>query len=247
MAPPTYRVSGSVRQANDLPVSGVRVHLSTGAKTTTDAKGEFRFDDLLKGTYDVNIDVPDGLRAEPEAGTVRLPGDGGIVFYLLPMPVEEALDPEAPTLITYLDTQGLPTHVTFPAAGAEGATVTVTPELPDEIFGFLATGHTFDITPGGNLAGADSAPNTTNAFQIELQYSQADLRSVLSAEGLTLLWLSPDGWVDATTTCETQAAVAHDYQTRTIQTTLCAWGTYSLVGPARFLHFPLLMDAPDAP
>jgi hypothetical protein len=166
------------------------------------------------------------------------------------MPVIETLSPDAPTLIAYVDTQGLTTRVTFPAAGEELAQVMVTPEVPGDVDGFLATGHTFTVAPAGAPSGADSNPDfpaVPPAFQVELQYSQADLRSILAAEELTLLWLSPDGWVDAAATCETDAAVNHDLRTRTVQTTLCAWGTYSLVGPAHFLRLPVLLNNPAAP
>ena len=243
MAPPTYSATGRINQPNGLPVSGIKVHLSTGGAATTNAQGEFGFDDLAKGTYDLTLDVPDGLRIEPATYTYHLPGDGGAVFYLLPMPVVETLNTDGPTPIIFTDMQGLATSIIFPAADVESAEVSVTPELPSDIYGFLAAGHTFSIAPGGGLAGADAGSGVTSAFTVELHYSVADLQSVLAAEGLTLLWLSPTGWVDATTTCEAQAAVGHDYQTRTIQTTLCAWGTYSLVGPAHFLRLPVLMSA----
>jgi hypothetical protein len=249
MAPPTYSVIGSVRLPNELPVADVQVHLSTGGTTTTDRQGAFRFDGLAKGTYDVTVTLT-GLRVEPEAHTVRLPGDGGAIFFVLPMPVVATLSSDALTPITYVDTQGLATRLTFPATTEELPQVMVTPELPGEVAGFLAAGHSFTVAPAGFAAGAASAPNVPSvppAFQVELQYSQADLRSILAAEGLTLLWLSPEGWVNATTTCETEGTVAHDYGKRTIQTTLCAWGTYSLVGPAYFLRLPVLQANPETP
>jgi hypothetical protein len=249
MAPPTYTVAGSVRYANNTPVANVRVRLSTGATATTNRRGQFAFEGLGKGSYEVTVTAAD-LRVVPEAQTVRMPGGSSPIFYLLPQPVAKTLSQDAATPLAYVDTQGLTTRLTFPAAGATPAQVSLIPELSADVEGFLATGHTFSIVPSADLAGTATTrytPNSSPAFQLELQYSVADLRSVLAAERLRLLWLSPDGWVNATTTCETEAAVGHDLRKRTIQTTLCAWGTYSLVGPARFLHLPVLMNSQGLP
>ena len=247
MAPPTYSVVGSVRSANDQPIAQASVRLNTGATTTTNRQGAFRFGDLPKGAYEVTVTVAN-MRVEPEQRAVRMPGGNSATFYVLPLPVVGTLSQAAPTPLAFVDAQGLTTRVTFPATDAAPAQVMVRPEAPGGMDDFLATGHTFTVAPSADLAGSGStsyAPDSSPAFQVELQYSVADLRSVLEAAGLRLLWLSPDGWVNATTTCETEAAVGHDYRTRTIQTTLCAWGTYALVGPAQFLRLPVLTRALD--
>jgi uncharacterized protein YuzE len=46
-----------LQDATDVPVQGVKVTLSTGATTTTDAQGKYLFDNLPDGTYKVCFDV----------------------------------------------------------------------------------------------------------------------------------------------------------------------------------------------
>ncbi|MGW4215395.1 SdrD B-like domain-containing protein, partial [Lentzea sp. NPDC004789] len=64
-----------LQDATDVPVQGVKVTLSTGATTTTDAQGKYLFDNLPDGTYKVCFDianlpaaVKDYLVTKPNAG-----------------------------------------------------------------------------------------------------------------------------------------------------------------------------------
>ncbi|HXF62854.1 MAG TPA: hypothetical protein VNK95_14615, partial [Caldilineaceae bacterium] len=119
----------------------------------------------------------------------------------------------------------------------------VTPLLPAKPEGYLPAGHALNIAPS---AAGSSQPDRAEqigkppSFTIEIHYSEADLQPLLNAARLTLLWQSPDGWVDAQSSCSAVGPVQHDLVARVITTPVCEWGTYTLVSPGAELYLPKL-------
>jgi hypothetical protein len=223
------------------------LELNTGADATTNANGLFTFNDLESGEYTITPVEPD-LQYLPTQRTVVAEEEAFQVFYALPKPVAGTLQPTSTTEITFLDTQGLTTRITFPA-GLSEEQVTITPMLPDQPNGYLSAGHAFQVS-GSESATRSPLEVVGQAGElppllVEIQYSQADLRSLWSAEELHLLWKSPDGWVDAHTTCPEGQGVDHDLATKTISASVCQWGTYGLFGPVDQVYVPMVQDSVD--
>jgi hypothetical protein len=167
------------------------------------------------------------------------------VFYALPQPVAGILEANSRE-ISFVDLQGLPTRITL-LSGSDGEEVVVTPLLPAKPDGYLPAGHALNIS---HPAEVSSQPNRVDqndeplSFTIEIHYSEADLQPLFDATGLTLLRQSPDGWVDAQSTCSAVEAVEHDLDMRVIITPVCEWGTYALVFPVvQLLYLPNLFSA----
>jgi hypothetical protein len=59
---PAYKISGTVKNANGVPMQGVVMTLSGGATetvtTTTDSPGRYKFNGLVNGTYTITPDKP---------------------------------------------------------------------------------------------------------------------------------------------------------------------------------------------
>ena len=242
MFPPIFDIQGQVLQANNSGLPGVTLQLNSGATTTTDQNGNFSFDDQQPGEYTITP-TGDHLKYQPNQLTVVAQEQRFHNFYAIPLPVDGRLEPNSTTQVEYLDTQGLPTRVLFPA-GIGDQQVVLTPLFPEQPTAYLSTGHIFDISPSGADAsvqpGIAEADAELPSFDIEIQYSQADLQSILKAEELVVLWKSPDGWVDALSTCTMPGQATHDLATSTITVSVCQWGTYGLFAPYSQMLMPLL-------
>jgi hypothetical protein len=242
MHAPVYDIKGRVLQANGSPLAGVKVRLSTGATVTTAKDGSFTFNDQQPGKYTLTPLSPD-LNYQPEQRTLTAQEEFTQIFYALPKPVVDVLQPNRTTQLSFNDTQGLPTQVIFPQGLGTGEAV-LTPILADEPSGYISTGHAIkialsntDTSAQSGVVGQDGDPLS---IEITIQYSTADLRSLSSAEELTLMWKSPDGWVDAQATCPAGNSADNNVATQTITVPVCQWGVYALVAPVDQLYLPNL-------
>jgi hypothetical protein len=243
MQVPAYDIQGKVMHPNNSGVAGVRVELSTGDSLTTGRDGTFSFDNQPPGEYTVSPLAPD-LVYTPGQRTLMAEEKEMQYFYALPKPVTNQLLPNSSTLLEFNDTQGLPTRITFPEGLGEQE-ATVTPILAEEPSGYRSAGHALTIGIAGNpiaQLGEMDQNGETLAIEIEIQYSVADLQSLLDAVELVLMWQSPDGWTLAQSTCPAGSAVDHDLSYRVITVPVCEWGSYALFAPVERIFLPSLAN-----
>jgi hypothetical protein len=243
MQAPAYDIQGKVMHPNNSGVAGVRIELSTGTSETTGRDGTFSFDNQPPGEYTVSPLAPD-LIYTPAQRTVVAEEKEAQLFYALPKPVTNQLLPNSSTLFEFNDTQGLPTRITFPQ-GLGQQEATVTPILAEEPSGYRSAGHALTIALADNAnaqLGVVGQNGETLSIEIEIQYSVADLQSLLDAEELVLMWQSPDGWTLAQSTCPTGSAVDHDLSYRVITVAVCEWGSYALFAPVNRIFLPSLAN-----
>jgi hypothetical protein len=238
-----YDIHGRVLQANGSPLAGITLKLNNSATIKTDTNGIFSFDEQQPGEYTLTPTSP-ALNYLPKERTLTAEDELPQIFYALPQPVMNTLSPNSATEIEFNDTQSLATRITFPEGlGEEEAYVT--PILPDQPEGYLSAGHAFEVALSTTGAGVQSGVVGENgealAIEIQIHYSQADLQSLLDAEALQLLWKSPDGWVDAQSSCVDGVPAQHNVGQKVITQSVCQWGSYGLFGPIRSLYFPLLV------
>ncbi len=241
MYPPVYAIEGKVLQVNQSPMAGITMQLNTGATVTTAADGLFSFSNLQPGQYTVQA-LGTGFEYLPQQSSVVAENKVPQTFYVLPLPIKADIAGK----VTFLDTQGMPTTLTF-SEELEGQEVVVTPLFPESPNNQLAAGHSFDISlSGAAVAGADA---DLDPFIIEIRYSEADLQSIMAAEELSLFWKSPDGWVSAQSTCSGGSSAGgdetNDTTAKLISTTVCEWGTYALSAPIDRIFMPNLFGSPD--
>jgi hypothetical protein len=247
MIDPLNDIQGKVLHANHSPMSGIDVQLDPGTIATTGADGSFVFKDQNPGNYTLTPISP-ALTYLPPQRTVNAQEEQLHIFHALAQPVVDTLLPNSDTEIMFMDTQGLPTRIIFPA-GLGQEEVVVTPVLPQDPEGYLSTGHALELALSGadfdmqsGVVGQDGEPLT---LTIEIKYNQADLQSLVDAEKLVLLWKAPEGWVEAGTTCPNAEAPVHNQTEQLIATTVCEWGTYVLAAPLARLYVPTLISSPE--
>ncbi len=252
MKPPLYDIQGKILQANRSPLAGVTVRLNNGKTLTTDKNGVFSFNDQQPGRYTIRPMSPD-LTYLPEQRAVTAEDEIAQIFYALPKPIQGTLNPNTSTEIMIEDTQGLATTVTFPEGLAEGDVI-ITPRLAEEPNGYLAAGHTLEIALVASEASAQTSlvnpslvnPSLVNqggeplAIQIQIEYNQADLQTLLAADELVLFWQSPDGWVDAQESCSAGFAADNNLADKVVTVSVCQWGTYGLFAPFDQMFIPEL-------
>lgn len=233
MLPPHYTVVGKVTHANGSPYPGVQFELSSGKRATSDAQGIVRFTEVLPGQY---VLTPNSQVAEfvPAKLSLRAEDEQILTFTGLAKSTTKSLAGNESTQIELSDTQGLATRLVFPAGSSPAQEVRVTPFLPGKVDGYLALGHVIEVTPDPATAPINSP------FSIQIEYNEADLRALVQAGQVRLLWKSPDGWVPAEESCESTAAGIHDPQARVVNSTVCAWGVYGLFAPLQQTYIPLI-------
>ncbi|MCC6457785.1 MAG: VCBS repeat-containing protein [Caldilineaceae bacterium] len=247
MIDPLNDIQGKVLHANNSPMRGINVQLDPGTIAATGATGSFIFKDQNPGNYTLTP-VTSALTYLPPQRTVNSQDEQLHIFHALAQPVAATLLPNNETEISFTDTQGLRTRIIFPAGLGEDEVV-VTPVLPEEPNGYLSTGHALEVALSSADANAQSSAMGQDdellPFTIEIKYNQADLQTLPDAKGLVLLWESPEGWVEANTTCSTPEPTLHNQTERLISTTTCAWGTYLLAAPTDRLYMPTLVNPLD--
>lgn len=161
------------REGVDVPLEGVRVVLSNGWQTLTDAQGNYAFRDLAAGTWTVMVDRvsapyrpsdhPEQLRDErqhivtvrgltvsdfpflPPAGIAASVRETTVRFGPITLVKRLAPLPDAVRVILEVTSDGTwpPVLITDPVAGEEPRTFVVTPGEPAVI--------TYDLPPGAEL------------------------------------------------------------------------------------------------
>jgi hypothetical protein len=242
MMKPIYDVTGKVMNANGSPLRGVTMQLSGNATQKTGADGTFSFEGQAPGKYTLTPISPN-LHYLPAERGVNAESQIPQLFYALPQPVTKPLQPDASTVINFKDTQGLPTTITFPdGLGAGPAVITplITTQPPD----YMPTGHTMEIAVTGATESTQSMVvgqgGEPLSIEIKIQYNEADLRSMLEAEELVLLWKSPAGWVNAQAHCPSGSSSDLNLAQKTITVAVCQWGTYGLFAPVDQIFMPAL-------
>jgi hypothetical protein len=240
MYPPVYDIRGRVMHANGSPMAGVEVQLNESDIAITGADGIFSFDNRDPDDYTLTPISPE-YSYLPEQRSLSAEEEVFQTFYALPQPVVDTLLPNSATQISFEDTQGLPTQITFPQGlGEEQATIT--PIWANAPSGYRSTGHAINIVLSNSDADAQSGIIGENGepliLEVQIQYNEADLQSLLDAEELVLLWQSPDGWVDAQEPCAAYTTPEHDLASRIITVPVCQWGTYGLFAPLNTLLIP---------
>lgn len=240
MHAPLYDIRGKVLHANNSPMSGIVVQLDTGATSTTGNDGIFAFDNQQPGEYTITPITPD-LNYLPAERTVTAEDELPQFFYALREQIVNPLSPNSATQIEFQDTQGLPTYVIFPEGLGDDSAV-ITSLMVSEPNGFGFTGHALEITLasfGTSVqSGVVGEDGQTLEVEITIHYNAADLQTHLDEEELALFWLSPDGWVEAQTTCPSDSSVEHDLAYRTFTASVCQWGTYGLFAPIDRVFIP---------
>ena len=242
MQAPLYDIRGRVMHANGSGMKGVTLQLNTGTTVKTAGDGTFSFNTQEPGKYTLTPVSPD-LNYTPAQRDLIAENKVMQFFYALPKPVEDTLLPNSTTMVEFQDTQGLPTRITFPEGLGEQQ-ATITPVLAEEPNGYLSAGHAVDIelssastSSESGVVGQDGEPL---AIEIQIQYNEADLQSLLDAGELVVLWQSPTGWVDATATCPSGSSVNNNTAQKVITIPVCQWGPYGLFAPVNRLYFPAL-------
>ena len=240
MEAPLYDIRGRVMHPNGSGVKGVTVQLNPGASVKTGADGTFVFSAQHPGQYTITPKSPD-FNYVPGQLTLTAEKKLPQFIYALPKPIEDTLLPNGSTMVEFVDTQGLPTRITFPEGLGEQQAL-ITPILAAEPKGYLTAGHAVDIQLSSTNAqsGVVGQSGEPLAIEIQIQYNTADLQSLLDAGELVLLWESSYGWVDATATCPSGSAVDNNTSKKVITVPVCQWGTYGLFAPVNRLYFPAL-------
>lgn len=238
---PLVSISGQVRQPNGLAFGDVTITTNTALTTTTDASGVYTFTNLSPEPRILTPTVA-GYHFWPPTRTVTLPPDATEQdFTILPAPVSMTLVPSTTSSLTFTDTQGLPTQLTFPAdAITQTTTVTVTPTLQADEPDFASTTHAFEL-----VASQGDQHLTDFTFRAPLtltvQYSDLDIRLVANENELVLWLWRENSWQDASQTCEPASAYKRDLANNTISLPICQTGGLGLFGPTNQLYVPLLI------
>jgi len=244
MQAPLYDIRGRVMHPNGSGMKGVTMRLSTGATVKTAGDGTFSFNAQEPGKYTLTAVSPD-LNYAPAQRNLVAEDKAAQFFYALTKPIEDTLLPNSTTMVEFKDTQGLLTRITFPEGLGQQQAI-ITPILAEEPNGYLSAGHAVDIelssasTSSESESGVVGQDGESLAIEIQIQYSAADLQSLLDAGELVILWQSPTGWVDATATCPAGSSVDNNTAQKVITVPVCQWGTYGLFAPINRLYFPAL-------
>jgi hypothetical protein len=243
MKKPIFDIVGKVLNPNGSPLAGIKVQLNGKTSQTTGADGSFTFAGQQVGSYTVKPIAPD-LHFMPAERSVRAEDELAQLFYAVAQPVTHAINPNKDTVVTFNDTQGLPTTITFPQGLGPGQ-ATITPLMIGQPDGYLQAGHTIDIELSDSNASAQSIVTGQNgqplALEIKIKYNKADLQSMLNAKELALFWQSPDdGWVDAQATCPAGNSADLNTSEKTLTMAVCQYGIYGLFAPVSQVFMPSL-------
>jgi hypothetical protein len=237
-------ISGKVADLHHTPFQDVLLTLSSGLTMTTDTNGEYAFNRLLTGTYTLTPSHP-GFTFSPPARVISLPPSGLYQnFTILPAPVSTQVLPGIGGNLTYTDTQGLPTQLSFSSlAVTQTTTMTLTPTLTSGGSPFAFAGHAFDLS--ASQAGI-SYPGFTfdEAVWATIHYSDQDVWGLTSEDALSLFWWTGSSWQDAANTCDPPLEYIRDTANNIIGVPFCKTGSFTLVGPTIHQYIPLALHYP---
>ncbi|CAN5603004.1 hypothetical protein BH10CHL1_BH10CHL1_24600 [soil metagenome] len=223
---------GYVWQSNGAGFDGAPLKLNNGAQTSSNEDGYYEFSDLERQTYTVTPDKSD-LRFVPGQQTVKLPDLAFYDFIVLAAPVSKTFAKQDDSILRYDDTQGLPTTFDVPRTRAINISVAVTPTLPPAPDQDIFTGHAFELTARDNRSG-----DVVQAHVV-INYSDADLRAIITESGLALKVWTGQSWQALVDHCP-EASPALDTGAHTFSADLCGDGLYALFGPTQRIFLPLV-------
>lgn len=242
MHPPLFDVTGEIFNPNGSPLAGVKVQLDGQATQTTGADGSFNFEDQPLGNHTVRPIFPD-FHYLPAERSLNAEDEQPQLFYAIANPVTESIGQNNDTTVSFDDTQGLPTTVTFLDASGPGQ-ATITPLLIGQPNGYLQTGHTMDIEFAGASENTQAVVKGQDevliSLEIKVKYNKADLQSILKAEKLVLLWKGPHGWEDAQASCPAGNSTDLNLNQKTLTVGVCHYGTYGLFAPVKQIMMPVI-------
>jgi hypothetical protein len=223
------------------PIENVHIEVSTGLSTTTSVDGSYTIPGLPSGTYTVTPSLA-GYIFSPPARTVTVPPTAvNQDFTILTPPIGTTLEPFAFSYLTYTDTQGLPTNLSFPTGTVTTTTaVTFNPlgRMPAP-FGQSFAGHAFELT--ANREG-ETLSNLVflKPVSVTVHYSLKDVSVISETQSLDL-WQWVDGeWLPATESCLVANETFHNLVERIISTPICTTGQYALFGPTYQTYLPVV-------
>jgi len=123
------------------------------------------------------------------------------------------------------------------------STLTITPTKAYGGAGMAFAGHAFDLSydPIGT---GEPGPGFNKPAAVTIEYSQADVSTVLDTLQLNLFWWDGSEWLEAQDTCQGVPTASHDLDNRRFEVEICCSGKYALLGPTNAVFIPYLGDGP---
>jgi hypothetical protein len=241
----TYVVSGHVRGSGGVPMEGVTISSSADISTTTNPLGTYTIPDLRSSTY-VITPTNSGWTFIPLTRTVSVPPDAtGQDFTMLHPPVSTTLNLSGTVsqldTLTYVDTQGLTTTVTFPAGAANITTTFVlTPTVVSDYVDLAFAGHAFELEAYQN---GIHQPDFTfeKPVTVTIHYSERDSRLISDKAQLKLYWHDGNIWRDAAATCTPTSSYIRDEIDKVLSVPICHLSRFALFGPTHRVYLPLVL------
>ncbi len=226
-------IGGQIVDSRGLSFSGATLTTDAGPEATIRwIDGSFSLNPPLAGTYTFTPTLA-GYTFSPPSRTVTVPPDAYHQdFTILPAPVSILLQPGAAAELVYTDTQGLPTHLTFPPnAVAQPTTLVLTPTTVSATQRLIFTGHAFDLIV--YQAGVVQPDFTFNEpVIISISYSQQDVWTVGEASKLGL-WRRTNGeWHNIVDGCGPVSPFVYtrDLLHNRLEVPICHTGHFGLFG-----------------
>jgi len=236
----TYAISGYVAGAGGNAIADIIISDGVGHTVTTDNNGYYRFFGLTPDTYILTPTKP-GWVFTPPRRIVTLPPNAAVQdFTMLHPPVSITLSLSGtvslPSFLTYVDTQGLTTTITFPAGTVTTTTIIVlTPTLATASANLTFAGHAFDIEA---YQDGTRQPSFTleQPVIVTIQYSQQDRRLISDESQLTLYRWTGDAWIDAACGVYTRQLTE-----KWLSVPICGLSHFALLGPTNRIYLPMVL------
>ncbi len=233
-------INGFVLNEDGLPISGAAITVNEISHTTvTDSDGKYKFDYLTNGNYTVTPFLPGHIFYPPHQ-IITLPPNAHQIFTMLPTPVATTLTPGISADLSFFDSEGLETQISFPAnAVTQTLTAVLTPTMATYGPEFAFTGHAVELAVYANNL---LLPNFVfNApITVTLNYSSFDVRLISDELLLTLQQWVSSTWQDAGESCTPTSAYNRDIENNFISVEICTTGKLALFGPTNPFFLPLL-------
>ena len=159
-------------------------------------------------------------------------------FTMIAAPVTATVRPTTATNLQFDDVQGLPTIKDVPAGAVTSTSLLmVTPTLGQDSGNDVFVGHAFVLDAA---AGWGSIDTFLKPLDIEIAYSDLDIRYVAREDQLWLRWWDGNEYQDAIDSCVPSSQYLRDESANVIAVSVCQSGEYTLMGPAYHIFLPFL-------
>lgn len=237
--PPSYAISGQVRDSAGLPLVNIPVTLNAERTVRTDADGYYIFTELPANAY--SLEIPEafhGISLAPSPVSVP-PDFAHYDFVVLPQPIAQTFLPGSAGEFGYQDAGGGATLYVPATALTLETTLVLTPTWMTAWPKFILIGVAFDLEayPQGI-----HVPNFTftTPTTLNVTYHAAAVAPEREHELLMVRW-SGTQWEDAAATCGPTAAYTRDVETNRLSFALCRTGRLALVLPQQQVFLPLVV------